>query len=703
VKPKTSKRRSEDINPSKRKTNKPADYDLGISKIHSTADLPVFKKVFWSLFSLISLLILTASLTIGIPGDEPIDAAYGRAALDYYLSMGKDTTYSDLTVYGKKFNLQKYYGAGFEMTAALVSRIFSGVHEYKIRHLMVATCGIAILLLMGMLSIELTGWLAGCITLVLGVASPTLVGHMLFNSKDIPFALGFIMVIYFMIRSAKEYPKVSLPNIAGIIVGIAVATSIRIGGILTVAYVGFFLVVKFLSESTFRKTLLRGSPAESIKILMVPMALTLTGIIAGLLCYPNFFQSPLDHVTRALNLASDFPVRILMLFEGKMLYSTDIPVYYLAKSLLITLPLTILLGILLLPLFTPLLVRLTGLSNFIFLAFTVVLPILYITWNHSPVYNGWRHILFFYPTLVVLVGCLFTALFIPFRKDIPHIAGAVVLITLTAKTLLWQLGNYTYQYAYYNELSGGFESAYQNYDDDYQQLGVSEGVYWLIHNEASLKEPERKKLIISSNNAHALNHYYDTLTLNVRFINSGFKDLRNLDWDYAVMSNLFVAPEVRKVTLPPPDAIHSIDVQDQEIAYVIKRYNRNNYLGLKALQKKDIQTALPLLQQAYQDNPRDFNAWLNLGHAYSMLRNGSEIIRFVTPYLKLYPGDWTAHFLMGAGHFYLNDFSSAERYLNRALQLNPKDRNIHQKLLDLYTTTGDQRKAGIIRQQLDNL
>src|SRR5690606_19637983 len=112
--------------------------------------------------------------------------------------------------------------------------------------------------------------------------------------------------------------------------------------------------------------------AESMKILMIPIVLALTGIIAGLLFYPNFFQNPLDHVTRALNLASDFPVRILMLFEGKMLYSTDIPVYYLAKSLLITLPLTILLGILLLPLFSPLLIRLTGLSNFIFLAFTVV-------------------------------------------------------------------------------------------------------------------------------------------------------------------------------------------------------------------------------------------------------------------------------------------------------------------------------------------
>lgn len=669
-----------------------------VEELSKVPDQPMLRRAFWILLTFISILLTYESLQVGIPADEPIDAAYGEAALDFYRSFGRDTTFSGLQVYGQSFPLQKYYGTGFEMPVALIAKFLPFFNKYRVRHLAVTISGILIVLMAGLISIEMVGWLAGVTTLIFMMASPTFVGHMLFNSKDIPFTLGITVAIYFMIRLFRRWPAISKIDFLGFAFGTALATSIRIGGLITVLYFVVFLIIKVASNyKKGRKSTPMKKSGESVSFTW-PAFASLGGIIAGLLFYPNIFNGFWDHVLQAMTVITDFPVRILMLFEGRMIYSTDLPRHFLIKSLIISLPLFIYLAIFSIFFNFRWLVKQTGISNLIFLMFTILFPLLYISWSEAAIYNGWRHVLFFYPSLIIVCSLSVSGFLMSTYSRAMKIATIFIFSVFILKVLIWQIRNYPYQYAYFNELAGGVKNAYKKYDGDYQQLAVTAGVEWLLKNDPSLVNKDRPKLIIASNNGHALNHFYDTSQLNVDFLYSGMKDLRNLDWDFAVMSEVFISPEVRRLALPPKDNIHTIEVDGMAVAYVIKRKNKADFQGLTALQQGDVGRGLQLLQQANQDDPNNFNTWLNLGLAYSMMGNGPEIIRYVTPYLQLYPTDWIGIYLLGIGYFYQKDYPNSEKYLLRARQLKPDDTNIRKRLIDLYQESGQLDKLRSIQQ-----
>ena len=63
------------------------------------------------------------------------------------------------------------------------------------------------------------------------------------NPKDIPFAMGNIMAIYFLYRSYLTWPDIKWKDIAGLAAGIGIAIATRAGGLLLFAYMGLFSLV----------------------------------------------------------------------------------------------------------------------------------------------------------------------------------------------------------------------------------------------------------------------------------------------------------------------------------------------------------------------------------------------------------------------------------------------------------------------------
>lgn len=672
-----------------------------VKAIEASSRQKMSQKIFWAFIGVFSVLIIFSSLTIGIPSDEPIDDAYGQAALKYYTSLGKDTSFSNLEVYGKKFNLQKYYGAGFELTATAISSVASGSQRFHIRHVLVAICGIMILVFTGLLCKELTGWESACFAVLMLSATPTIAGNMLFNSKDIPFAMGYIITLYYLIKSSNNFPKINMLDVVGIVLGIAITVSIRIGGVLLGVYIFVFLGLKVLFEKGFRKDIFNKKLRNQIKIVCFLFLIVITGCLLGLLFYPNFWEHPIQHISEALKVASDFPAKIMMLFEGKMIYSTSLPPYYLLKSLGITLPVFILILTPLLLVFIPKIIKIIGTTNLIFLFLTCLFPIAFVIFKESPIYNGWRHILFFYPPLVILVSIVLKLIIIPFKHSTFQYLAIIFFAYFVLKIFIWQIPNHTYQYTYYNEFAGCFEKAYEDYDNDYQQLAVTNGVKWLLKNEKVFQEKERKKIRIASNNANALNFYFDTAALKVQFINTGIKKWKDFDWDYAVVSTIFLQPKVRDFVFPPKDLIYSEKIGGQGIAYVVKRKNKNDFLGLSALRRKQYNQAIPLLLQAYQYDPNNFNVWLNLGYAFASIRNGDEVIKYITKYIQIFPNSWQANQLLGLGHLYKLDYANSENFLQRAISLNPKEKSLYQNLITLYSQSNRFDKVKSIQQKLD--
>ncbi|BDS11191.1 phospholipid carrier-dependent glycosyltransferase [Aureispira anguillae] len=664
----------------------------------SHSNLPKF--VFGILLILASIFILSSSLGIGLPSDEPIDHAYGKTCLNYYKSFGQDTSFVDLKVYGQPYKNQKYYGAIFEATAAAVTASCSPATQYHIRHFLVAICGILIILFTGLTAKELSGWKAAAVTTLLMMASPTIVGQMLFNSKDIPFALGFAITCYYTVRFARNYPQFKRGDAIGLGLGIAIAVGTRVGGFLLATYPFIFFGLKLIFEKEFRTVFFSHERSQQIKLILLPAAVIILGCLLGLLFYPNFWMHPVSHVSDALNVAVKFPVSITLFFEGDMVRSTNLPPNYLLKSLQISLPLFTLLSI-------PLILSLFFKSKFIskthllFFLFTTLFPICFVIYTKQTIYNGWRHITFFYPSFVILAGLAISSVVFPFRKSVAQWLAVLIFGGLILKTLIWQLTYPSYQYAYYNELAGGFHEAYDEFDNDYQQLAVTKGVYWLLENEPIFKDKNRtKKIKIASNNAHALNMYFDAKALNVEFVKTGIKSWKSTEWDYSVMSTIFLPRKIRDLVFPPKDLLYAEEIEGRGIAYVVKQTDRTFYKGLMAMQAKKYDEAYQLFLDAYAKDPSNFNIWLSLAHIYSISKKGDETIQYAKPYLELYPADWIANQLLGLGYLHKKDFTNSEKFLVRAIRINPKQKSAYYNLIHLYEISGQQAQAQKIRQQL---
>ncbi|MEI7803508.1 MAG: hypothetical protein WCI97_12720, partial [Bacteroidota bacterium] len=303
-----------------------------------------YKTVTLSLILLLLFILLIASLKVGIPGDEPIDAAYGQQALNYYKSFGKDKSFLNLTVLnGQTFPYQKYYGALFESISVVVADLI-GTPIYQTRHVMIALCGVVIILFTALFTAELSGWFAALLTVLLLASSPTFIGNSFFNSKDIPMAMGFIISFYFFVKLLKILPVISLRTIIGCIAGITVTVGIRAGGLLLLSFLVVFLLFFLSDNDAIRKQLFADWKA-AIKFVLIIAFISVTGALLGFLCYPNFFVDGFSHITGALAIANSFPVKIWMLFKGQLINSSVIPREYLFVFMSITFPLAVIAGL----------------------------------------------------------------------------------------------------------------------------------------------------------------------------------------------------------------------------------------------------------------------------------------------------------------------------------------------------------------------
>ena len=94
---------------------------------------------------------------------------------------------------------------------------------------------------------HLGGPLAGLLALLLLGTLPSWWGHMFFNSKDIPFAVGMLGSIAAWIRVLDEWPRPSLGSALWLGLAVGLTLGIRIGGIILVVYFALTVVAVVLS------------------------------------------------------------------------------------------------------------------------------------------------------------------------------------------------------------------------------------------------------------------------------------------------------------------------------------------------------------------------------------------------------------------------------------------------------------------------
>ena len=182
------------------------------------------------------------SSNAGNSGDEHFHLEQAEHVYNYYTTFGEDSTAAVVT---DSYNLP-YYGQSVDNLAYFITEIFGIDEVYDARHLINSIFGWLAMFFAALVAYRIGGWRAAVITFVLMFFSPRFLGHSFNNLKDLPMATGSIFGIYCLVRFLQEFPNIKWKTAILFAISIGFAISVRVAGLLIIAYFGMFGALYFL-------------------------------------------------------------------------------------------------------------------------------------------------------------------------------------------------------------------------------------------------------------------------------------------------------------------------------------------------------------------------------------------------------------------------------------------------------------------------
>lgn len=622
------------------------------------------------------------SFDFGITGDEEVQKIYGEKILAYFETDGEDKSALDYK------NLY-YYGGLFDYCAAWLNKYVGGFDEYDLRHMLNAFVGFLMIFFTGLLAREVSSsWRVAFFALIFMALSPRIFGHSMNNPKDIPFAAAYVFTLLYLIRFLKNLPNPGSKTILMLIIGIAAAINVRVGGILLIAYFGLFTGLTYLLQPKLRAKL---SDFKHVgKIAGIGLIVAVLAFFGGMLFWPYALQAPLSNPFKSLSEMSNFSTSIRMLFEGAHLWSDELPWYYTLKWIGISAPVFILLGLVFFAVYYILKFKKIDYLPLLFVLFTAVFPVAYAVYKGSSLYDGMRHFLFIYPILATLAAWGWNELIV--TKNMKWIGSGLLVVLLTLPTF-WMVKNHPYQYTYFNEIFGGTSKAYGKYETDYWMTSIKGMCEWLIENDARIEKGE--PVVVHTNCYEPARHYLTRKYPNAKIAYVRYDERAESKGDYFMFISRFVNYEqMNNGAWPPAEVIHTESAGGAVLGAISKRnIELYDYYGSEAEKAKDYAKAVELFTKEAEQNPKNETAWLGLANNYMQLGNFPKAKEAIDEYQKISATHING--LMALSLYYLNtgDTENAKATLEKMTRLNYKYNASYFYLAPIYARENQPLKA----------
>lgn len=649
------------------------------------------KLVFWMLAFMSLGLMLWGSFDAGMSGDETYHDTQAAHVYDYYRTFGQDSTAAVVT---EDYNLP-LYGQVVDNFAYALSQWFGIEDIMQLRHIVNTICGWMGILFTALLAYRIAGrkYLPAILTFLLFVCSPRFLGHSFNNLKDVGLASFTAMSLFYMVVFLQDFPKVKWSTSVMLAVGIGLAMSVRVGGLILMAYFILFCLLRFFQMCN-RGAFAEGGMWRTIgRFCLYGIGIFLGACLLCLILWPYAMQAPLHHVFGALLSMNDFEIAIRQLFEGRLQMSTNLPWYYTPKFILMTIPVAVIVGAL-----AYLATAWRKENRFwgVFLCFCFLFPVVWIILTKANVYGGWRHSMFCYPPLVAMAGLGFYSLHeMPVKPALRWILGLFLPIVLLIGPVRHIIANHPYEYVYFNELAGGIRRAYGCYEMDYYYHSTREGAEWVMANaDTSLLEPGRK-IKVATWHVPSVSYYLRKDTVHFRTVFSRIYEMGNNDWDYAVFTLTGVNPEwiKNKEIFPPKNTVHTIDVDGMPICIVLKREDKSDYYAYQAYKSGKPDSAKMLYQRAYACNPGNEQVLENLSRIYLDERKPDSAWIYASRWASLVPSNTTALALLADAYMQVADYESVLDVANQIKFWIPDEPNGYWLASSCYLEMGMVEKA----------
>jgi len=618
------------------------------------------KYTFYCIAVLLLLFMLKGGMDGGISGDEYLHYNQSVYVYDYFASLGKDTTALNTPI-----THLKYYGQSFDNLTTILVRWFNIDDLFLFRHLSCSLVGWLTVIVTAFFAVWLAGYGAGIIVILLFALSPTFMGHAQNNLKDIPFALSYISAIFFSQKILFNGNKTRVSEALLLVASIAFSISIRPGGLLLICYLFFFLFLfylyKYLKYNQFESSIFKRKLAQ---IFLISVAAWFLSI----LLWPYAQLNPILNVWKSYEVMTQFPTTLKQLFEGKIEWSDFMPWYYLPKYMAITIPLIIFAGLAAFVALSNRIINTDNLPKYGFLIFSILFPVVFVIYEKSNLYGSWRHFLFIYPSMILLAAIGFISLFKYLKSKYFIIAAVLITLILAIHPARFMIRNHPYYYLYYNQLVGGLNGAYGNYETDYYYHAIRGGSEWLAKHLEKTNPNDSVKIATNFSVAWYFRNHPNTETFYCQY-----DERSQREWDYMVVANSYIpVNHIKDKTWPPKNAIHVIYADEVPICAVLKRETKLDLRGYEALKKGDTAEAIQFFEDALKINTQDELIFYNF--ATALVREGKidSAKTMLQAALKINPGYEPVLMYLGNIAVTQNSPDEAIRYYETLIGCNSK-------------------------------
>jgi hypothetical protein len=616
----------------------------------------LWKKIFIAFSLFIMVLMPILSKDYGQTGDEWLQIEYGKDIYNYFTK--GDQQALDYNNKSLQYQGIEYYGGLFEIAVTVAHKMFPSVDELQFRHFFNALMGAVMMVFVGLIAFRISRkWHIGLLALLFIFFSPRLFGESMNNSKDIPFACGFVITMYGLIACLQDFPLKRWKHIALIALGFAIAFGIRpAGGILVIAYLGFFIGLYYFWHKEFRQSL-SANNNKLFKALIGQVLLALAvGYTIGILAWPWGLQEPLTNPFVSLQKMTNIQIQLRVLFDGVYRMNNAQPWFYEFKWILISNPLIVLAGFAAFIVLSAKAIKLYGKFYVVFILFCALFPILYMIYKHSSVHDTWRHVFFVYTFWVVAAALGFDIITTLIKSEKLRMVPVYVAMFGLLPVVIWTVRSHPNQYVYFNELQGGVKGAFGYYDIDYYQNSGKQAAEWIKKN---VKPVLGRKLIVMSNMS-AYHKYFEKDTAWITAAYGRYSDRHHLEWDYYVTYPRYVDAGIMQNGLwPPANTHHIIEIDEVPLSVIFKNKSTAGMAAFQAYEKKDYANATALYAQYLAAETEDEMAWVN--YAVSLA--------------------------------YTGQIDAAIAAVNKAIALNPYTPEYYDLAAQLYGAKNDQQQA----------
>ena len=436
----------------------------------------MWDRLSYLLFACAACVIAFTVADYGLTWDEPLQQVYGDLVYRYYASGFADRQafdYRDLYL----------YGGAFDGLAAALQRLVPG-NVLEVRHTLGACVGLLGIAGAWKATRCAAGPRAAFFAALLLATTPRWWGHAFNNPKDIPFAVGTIWSLYYLLRLIDALPRPAASLLLRLGLATGLTLGVRAGGLVLLGYLGLVLIGHWwLTQGRDVGSAARA--AATFGWVAIPAWLVM------LVCWPWAQGGPLHRPFEALLRLGQFQPQyadLTTLYAGRNVPVGEVPASYGLHWLGMTLPEGVILLLLAgaaLALAAVLRVsqvaqvsqvsqqggalRSRASARYALLAFAAAFPLAFVAASRAPLYDGMRQLLFVVPPLACLAGASLDALL----ERATHWPawlrrGALATGALYAALHLGiMLELHPYHTVYFNLLAGGTQGAAGRYELDY--------------------------------------------------------------------------------------------------------------------------------------------------------------------------------------------------------------------------------------------